>query len=237
MADISFYRDEIKLLLTGGVLELELDDDQIDQIINSAFREIQRYIDQTVIETIDYSDCIDLNPRKINSITKVYRAEAIGVTENASISNDPAYMMQFQLFSPTGSMMYNYNTFTYNYGAWNAALQIRNTLSTDLAFRYDRNTNKLYINTIDGIPRKITIEYVPRFDNVAQITSDFWIDVLMKMSLALTKIVLGRIRSRYTQSNALWTQDGTELLQEGTTELTAIREKLIANSNLFYPID
>ena len=38
------YRDEIKLLLTGNILDLELDDATLDKIINSALREIQRYI-------------------------------------------------------------------------------------------------------------------------------------------------------------------------------------------------
>ena len=84
-------------------------------------------------------------------------------------------------------------------------MQIRNTLSTDLAFRFDRNSNLLYINTSSGTPTYITIEYIPRYDSVEEIESDFWIDVLLKLSLALTKITLGRIRTRYTQSNALWT--------------------------------
>ena len=36
-----------------------------------------------------------------------------------------------------------------------------------------------------------------------------------------------RVRSRFKQSNALWTQDGDELLQEGNNELTNLRETLI----------
>ena len=34
----------------------------------------------------------------------------------------------------------------------------------------------------------------------------------------MTKIVLGRIRTRFTQSNPLWTQDGEKLLEEGNSE-------------------
>ena len=58
--DINAYREEIKLALTGGLLDLEIEDSVIDRIINSAFREIQRYIDTTVIRTIPFSRCIDL---------------------------------------------------------------------------------------------------------------------------------------------------------------------------------
>lgn len=35
--------DDIKFLLTGGVLELEIDDAQIEKAINAALREIERY--------------------------------------------------------------------------------------------------------------------------------------------------------------------------------------------------
>jgi len=59
----------------------------------------------------------------------------------------------------------------------------------------------------------------------------------MQLSLALTKVAIGRIRTRYSQSNALWTQDGDQILQEGTTELQSIREHLKTNTMLAYPID
>ena len=124
-----------------------------------------------------------------------------------------------------------------NYAAWSTSLQVRNTLSTDLAFRYDKVTNKLYINVSSGVPTYITIEYVPRFDSVDQITTDYWIDILLRLSTALTKIAVGRVRTRYTQSNALWTQDGETILTEGKEELNAIREHLLANTQLTYGID
>lgn len=74
------YRDEIKLQLSGGLLELEIDDETIDKIINSAFREIQRYIDTTYIVTLPYSPCIDLSEYNINSISMIYRANGYMVT-------------------------------------------------------------------------------------------------------------------------------------------------------------
>ena len=67
--NMDFYIQEIKLMLTGGVLELEIDDATIAKIVDAAFREIQRYIDTVVYETIPYQNCIDLSPRKINSVT------------------------------------------------------------------------------------------------------------------------------------------------------------------------
>lgn len=231
------YVDEIKLHLTGGVLQLEIDDATIMKVVNSAFREVQRYIDTTRLETVPFQRCINLSPRKVNSVVQIYRAEGF-TTETSSDSSvqDPMLVQQWQLLAGNGNVL-SMTDYAYNYAAWSTSLQIRNTLSTDLAFRFDRNQNLLYINTSSGTPTYITIEYIPRYDSVEEIESDFWIDVLLKLSLALTKITLGRIRTRYTQSNALWTQDGESLLQEGNNELNDLRTKLKDNSQLVYPID
>ena len=71
---MDFYIQEIKLLLTGGVLELEIDDATIAKIVDAEFRELQRYIDTSFFETLQYQKCIDLSPRKINAVVHVYRA-------------------------------------------------------------------------------------------------------------------------------------------------------------------
>lgn len=133
--------------------------------------------------------------------------------------------------------MFNITDYAYNIGTWNTALQIKNTLSTDFAYRYDHETNQLYINVSSGIPDRVTIEYIPRFDNVEEVKSDFWIDVLMRYSVALTKIALGRIRSRFKSSSSLWEQDGETILSEGTEELKELREQLLEATQLQYPVD
>ena len=238
--DIQAYVDEIKLRLSGGILDLEIDDATIMKIINSAFREIQRYIDTPKIETIPYQKCIDLAPRKVNAVVRVYRATSLIDNDNPSHSQyyqtDPMQLQQWQLLCGEGNL-YNYRNYLQNYLAWNTSLQIRNTSSTDLDFLYDKLTNKLYINLSTGNTGHITIEYIPRYENVEEVVSDFWIDVLMRLAIALTKVTLGRIRSRYTQSNALWTQDGDKLLEEGNAELEALRTFLTENTQLSYGID
>ena len=247
--DLKSYVDEIKLKLTGNLLELEIDDETIVKVIYSAFREIQRYIDLTVYETMSYSSCIDLNPRKINHVAAVFRAQALASatptgdssvesTTYVGLNQDPLNLSLWQgLAGSYGYNAYSLTNYTYNYMAYNTAQQIRNTLSTDLAFRYDRAKNLLYINASMGVPQYITIKYIPRFDDPAEIYSDYWIDILVRMSVAMTKMVLGRIRSRFTQSNALWTQDGEQILSEGTAELEALRAELKESTQLFYPID
>lgn len=242
--DITSYRDEIRLRLTGGLLDLELDDVTIDKIIASCLREVQRYICTTNLITIPFQKCIDLNtlqddngPIKISTVARIFRADGF-VTDDVggNTVTDPMQAAQWQLISGTGNM-YNFQDYVYNYAAWNTLLQIRNTTSTDLAFRYDKPSNKLYINISSNSPKNITIEYIPRYDHVDEITSDYWIDVLLRLCVATTKVTVGRIRSRYKESNALWVQDGDQILSEGISELNELRQELVRNAQLCYAID
>lgn len=239
------YINEIKLKLTGDILETELSDDTYHKILQSALREIQRYINSTYLITVPYKHCIDLSNSadtndvelKVNSVTSVFRTEDLtGGKGSVDSIKDPMQVAQWQILSGMGNFHYFQNA-AENLGAWSTMQQIRNTTSTDLAFIFDEHTNKLYINVAEGTPYKITIEYVPRYENVEEITSDFWIDMLMRLAVALTKVTLGRIRTRYTQSNALWQQDGDTILAEGNEELSNIRQQLIDNTMLMYPVD
>lgn len=246
-------KDEIIFTLTGGLLNCELDEKALDMLINSGLREIQRYVDSTKLITIPYSRCIDMSEYKVNSVSRVYRAvgftsdtatggttytDAGGNTIKTGITftTDPMQASQWQLLSGVGNLN-NFTSYTYNYASWNTLLQIRNTTSTDLIFRYDKDSNLLYINVSSNLPSTITIEYVPRYDDVSEITSDFWIDMLTRLCIAKAKIAVGRIRTRYSQSNALWAQDGETMLSEGNAELSDLHEKLEASTQLVYPVD
>lgn len=246
--NLADYREEIKLKLTGDLLESEIDDNTINRIIKSALRELQRYITSTRLVTIPFKPCIDLsNPDdtngeqlNVNTVVMLYRTENLsGMSGGSTIGggiSDPMQVAQWQLISGVGNLT-NFQDAVWNYGAWTTLEQIRNTTSTDLAFRFDKHTNRLYTNISSGTPSTITVEYIPVIEDVEEITSGYWIDMLMRLSIALTKITIGRIRTRYTQSNALWTQDGDIILSEGREELTSLRENLLSSSELCYPID
>ena len=229
------YIEEIKLQLTGGLLELEIPDETLGKVVMKSLKEIQRYIDSTTLITVPFANVIDLDGFKCSAIVNVYRAQAFNTADQNALS-DPMYAQQWMIYSTSGSM-YNLQNYILNYAAYNTLSQIRNTTSTDLIHHIDKVKNKLYISTAYNNPDKITLEFVPIFDDVSQVTSDYWIDILERLSVAHTKIILGRIRSKYKQSNALWTLDGDQLLQEGNEELKALRESLESNSSVFFPVD
>jgi hypothetical protein len=190
--------------------------------------------------SVPFASCINLDGEffreKVSSIVKVYRTEGSGEsTTGLSVATDPVYMAQFAIFS-NGGTMYNLQDYVMNYASWMTLGKIRNAISTELSFKEDRHNKKLYINNYQA-PSMVTIEYIPKLTTVEDIQSDYWIDILIKYCVALTKTVLGRIRTRFTPSNALWTQDGDKILEEGNTELKELREMLRINSNMVYILD
>lgn len=241
--DLNTFREELKIKLTGGLLDLELTDDIIDRLVASALRETQRYVNTTRLVTIPFNRCIDLKelkddnglPIKVSTIVRVYRTQGY-VADGGKNVMDPLYASQWQLLSGTGNL-YNFQDYAYNYMSWNTILQIRNTTSTDLSYKYDKYNEKLYINVATDAPTNITLEFIPRFENIEDVNSDYWIDVIFRMATALCKIAVGRIRTRYTQTNALWQQDGEQLLNEGNNELAELRTSLQENAMLIYPYD
>ena len=236
--DMQMIKDEILLKLTGDVVSLELSDATLTRIINSALREVQRYIDTFKLITIPYSSCIDVSEYDVSAVVGVRRSE--GYMDNASTSSsaamDPLYASQWMLLSGVGNVGYM-RDFASNFGAWNSLLQIRNTMSTDLSFYFDKSQNKVYINVSNGIPKTITLIYIPRINDVSEITSDYWQDVLIRLSVALAKVAVGRVRTKFKQSNALWSLDGDQILEEGNTELTNLRQELKDNAQLCYSVD
>ena len=233
--------EEIKLELTGDLdeMELEIEDGTIERAIHKSLRELQRYWDEMAMVTIPYASCIDLTGTPLedaSSITKVYRIQGQGVASEANAMADPVMMQQWMIFSNAGTM-YNLQDYVMNYAAWSTLSQIRNTLSTDCSFTEDKHNHKLYINNTLSVPGYVTVQYIPKLHKADDIKSDYWQDVLVRMTMAHTKIMLGRIRTRFTQSNIIWGLDGDKMLEEGTTDLKELREVLRSNSNLILPID
>lgn len=236
--DMQAIKDEVLLKLTGEVVSMELSDATLTKIINSALREVQRYIDTFSMITIPYSSCIDMSEYKVSAVIGVRRSEGYMGNSNTESGEvmDPLYASQWMLLSGIGNVGY-IKDYASNLAAWNSLLQIRNTASTDLSHYFDKSQNKLYINVSSGLPKLVTVLYIPRFDDVSEITSDYWQDILVRMSVAIAKITVGRVRTKFKQSNALWTLDGDLILEEGNSELINLRQELKDSTQLCYGVD
>ena len=150
---------------------------------------------------------------------------------------DPVYLQFWTSFGM--GMTYNINQYLLNYASYSELEQIRNTMSTDMFFKYtyDKKNKKLYINTSSGNPTRVVVEYIPIYKEIDDVLDDYWLDYLKRMAVAMCKQILGRIRTYVKQNNSLLTLDGDTILAEGNKELDELRQELEANTDYFWPVD
>lgn len=234
--ELKDYVDRIKFQLTGGVLESELKDEDFEKIVNFYLREINNYYNVAELLEVPGASCIDLTPfPKINNVIGVHRTSSAGIQQGNTA--DPYYTSYQQIYL-LGSSPYGYNTdWTYNITNNFTKQRIMNSFSTDLDFRMDEKNKKLYISFSQGVPAKIVIEYIPKLTDASEVLTQHWQDILYRLSLAEAKVALGRIRTRYRQTNALYTDDGDTILAEGLDESDAIRQRLKDQADLVLPLD
>ena len=235
--ELEDYIDSIRDQLTGfGVLESELPEDAYERIVSTAVKELNRYYNDTEIIEVPGESCIDLSKYpKINNVLNVYRSTGAGLAGVDDKERDPVAMSQLQMFN-FGNKNFA-NDWIYRYSIYSTAQRISSTMSSDLMFREDKIGQKLYVNLPQGLPDTLAIEYVPVIEDASEVKGEYWQDILLRLALAHAKIALGRARTRFTQSGAIWSSDGDTILAEGKEELAAIREKLSSSADLFMPLD
>lgn len=207
--------------LGGQVLDLELTPENIKEIVEQAFEEIKHYMTDLYTVTVPYAQCIDLKKYNVDSVESVMRGQ------DSILTGMPFQMPAMNLMNITG--IYNLEDYT------NALIIKRNlnTLATDMDFYWDKPNRKLYVYANPNIPTAVTINFKPEYFSVADIRESFWETQLRKLALGMCKIVIGRIRSKYTSSSAKFQLDGPTLLSEGNTEVQQVRDFLQNNKDIF----
>lgn len=203
---------------------------QTERAVNLAFRELKRYMKTPVDKTVPFAHRIALadvgiKTKKVLNVQGAY--PRIGLTLSTI---DSGNVFQTAAAINVYSNIGNASAINIDPIMTELAMaQVRNTLSTDMQYKYDSLNNVLYIAFRDPIPSQITITYVPDFQDVSEIVSDTWVDYLVRMSLANMKVALGRTRSKYKIEGSNVSLDGDQLLTEGNQELADIRAELKSN--------
>lgn len=211
----------IESQLGGQVLDLELTPENIKEIVEQAFEEIKHYMTDLYTITVPYAQCIDLKKYNIDSVESVMRGQ------DSILTGMPFQMPAMNLMNITG--IYNLEDYT------NALIIKRNLniLATDMDFYWDKPNCKLYVYANPNIPTQVTINFKPEYYSVADIRESFWETQLKKLALGMCKIVIGRIRSKYTSNSTKFQLDGPTILAEGTSEVQQEREFLQNNKDIF----
>ena len=124
----------------------------------------------------------------------------------------------------------------YNMEEYMNAISVKrnlNILATDMEFQWDKPNRKLYVYANPNIPSYVTVNFKPEYYSVEDIREQYWETQLRKLALGMTKVILGRIRSKYTSRSSKFELDGQTLLAEGNAEIQAVREHLDSNKDIF----
>ena len=225
------YTDEILFSLGGGYVEVEIEKD-IPRCVNKAFREVKAYIVTPAYMTVPYAatingigTTIDLSDKNVYDVICVMSPDSYN-----SLSMNTLDVFGLNL---------TYSAITNNEAYANRMLRLQqmNTISTDLDFIWDAHNKQLSVVMNPPFTNQITIEYVPDYKDVEEITEVFWQDIILRLATAYAKQVIGRIRSKYTLNSSAYSLDGERMLEEANAEIAEIKQRLIDNHDLMMPID
>lgn len=226
------YKEDILLQLGFPVIDVEIND-QLEQIIDMAFRELKHFITDTRTATIPYAEKMHIEEGKFNK-----GKDMINTVVQILRSNTPNRIADFQdimyLASRQSSLQYVSLT---DYNRALLTQQLKNSIATDLDFYWDKPNSDLYCYANYPKPDKVTVIYIPEYKTVEDIVEPFWQNLLRRLALALTKQILGRVRGKFKLNSSTWELDSDQLLSEASTELEEIRGFLNENSDMMLPID
>ena len=225
------YVDEISFTLGGTVLDLEIQE-QLGRCVNRAFREIKQYVTTPAYMTIPFGaranaigGTVNLKDKNVYSVVNVMRPDSYN-----SLSMNTLDVFGLNL---TYSAVTNMEA----YANRMLRLQEINTISTDLDFVWDAHKKELSVTMNPPFSNMITIQYIPDYKDVEEITEVFWQDKILRLATAYAKQILGRIRSKYTLNSSQYSLDGDTLLAEANQEIQEIQTFLAQNVDLAFPID
>lgn len=204
----------------------------IEEAVDIAFTEMKRYINTPVQKTVPFATRIDLekadiHPLNIREIIPAYPRVGLSM---GSIESGNVFTLAAAVNAYAGAgsaSLVNIDPLMVELGY----AQMRNTLTTERQWVYDRPNQVVYCTYRDPYPAVLTIIYVPDFKDVSEILDQTRINYLLRLGLAFAKISLGRTRSKYKIEGSNVTLDGDVLLTEGNAELEAIRQELGQKTN------
>lgn len=228
--------DQVSFML-GIPANSNVEDLDVRKAVFIAFREAKRYMRTPTFKTVPYARRVDLEKNGIKAVQvrSVYPAQP---KMGLNLSNvESGNVFQLAAAVNAGAML---NSTTGNLDPiinQVAMAQASNVLATDWQWTFDQPNQALYITCKAPRPGQVTIEYVPDFQDVSEVKSLAWQDIIVQLSEAYMKLALGRSRSKYTIEGSNVSLDGETLLSEANAQLESLRERMESKSNRLVALD
>ncbi len=204
----------ISTMLGGSKLNIELDEQDFKEIIQHALEVLRpRYSGVRYIQVDGTNSPIDLSSHNIIEVIQIYEGQDTGVNQ-----------LQSQMFLNPGVFVFN-SDFKDNYIQYLTYTKLASAYQTvqNATWKYDNVHKLLYLNKKRPQVLKALVELraVTDIEETCQ-----WFAWFKDYCLALAKICVGRMRSKYKLSNAQYELDGDVILNEGIQERDKLEEEL-----------
>lgn len=234
--------EAIKFELGGSVLRLEIDDDGFGKALDKSLRELGSHINIKLYKSVelDSNGMADIPVGwKVRSILNIYPtklSEGSSATVGDSINDYNPFVPFSKAFAwaPYSPGMYDRQILQ--------QISIVGSMMGDRSdkiisdYIYYKSTNKLFVDTKVKV---VTIEYTSydvSLDVILEGSYSYWYNKLYYLFLANAKIVIGRIRSKFTVGSSPTSLDGERILEEGLEEHKTLIEDLITGSDTYRPM-
>lgn len=209
--------DDIKVSLGSPVVKVYSKDEMIERQVTIAWKKFSSTVFKQEYRTLPFESCIQLDPSEIVYVTDV--------KPDIQQSNTRANIYKANEFTLYEAQRF----FDTRWGGLEGPVlsrivsnQLDKTFDSQFDWKYDRHTGKLYIVNMPQGCNFVNLEVRTRFsiDDIPQEAEDWF----LAYSLALTKLMEGRIRNKFKDTVPGSPQDGDDLIQEGQQEKETLEE-------------
>ena len=223
---VAEFTDDMSLAVPWSDTEVESGVDV--KILMSAFRELKSKIHEYADLTVRYASRISLADYKVKDFVEVRRAVTPpGLGMGAPSGNVFASMAGMVPIGGTAIIQPYLDYYTQSM----LVQSIKNTIAQDLQYSYDEQNKLLYISANLPYPTHVTVTYIPNYDDPSEIKTDYWRNLLKQLAVAHLKVYVGQKRSKMTIPGSPVQLNGSEILNEGLTELKELREFMVTHNN------
>jgi hypothetical protein len=197
--------ESIKAELGHPVITLYVQDAQINKMIDKAL--LKCAPKSSPVYTVDcvvVNGSVDLNSYDVAAVKNIYSNDG-----SASSGSDNI----FDIYSPGNSGSYNDLIYRLGQSSLNTAISMPD-------YYLDNG-----ILTVDDYYGGVTVEYVKNMPSLEDLDSK-WYGWVENYTVALTKMIEGRIRGKFKPQNAPFEVESDNLVQEGQTAIQDLDEKL-----------
>lgn len=235
--------DDVMIELGYPVISLFITKAQINQMIDFAVRKCANKACPRFLVTLYSRGCVDVSQYDMEAVSNIWKADVSGAVSGSDGSScdcgcgtpcgsSPSYdagcnicdkLCQYRGYSSTGMMGSDWNNQMYNLLAiQNTKAQINSMILSD--YYLDNGAQKLYLDNYDGM---ITIEYTKSNIQIEDLAHDTaWLGWVRDYTLALCKIIEGRIRGKFKVQSAPFEIEADELVNEGNNDKQELEQKL-----------